>query len=238
MIAPAASDGSRPDADEAEETGQLRRCVASGERRAPAAMLRFVLDPAGALTADLKGILPGRGVWVSSNAQALAKAIAAGFSKGFRQNIKAPAGFAGSVEQALAKRLCDILGLAKRAGLVTLGFTKIMELFESGAKAVSILSLANDGGPADRHKMLERAMRLAEAPRVFGLLSGEEMSLAFGRENVVHAAVGQGGLAERIEIEALRLSGFRPILPPQWDLPAVRQEALAARWALLAKPSE
>jgi len=35
------------------------------------------------------------------------------------------------------------------------------------------------------------------------------LGLALGRENVIHAAVQPGGLAERLIFDAERLSGFR-----------------------------
>ena len=41
-------------------------------------------------------------------------------------------------------------------------------------------------------------------------LTSAELGLALGRENVIHAAVQPGGLAERLIFDAERLSGFRP----------------------------
>jgi predicted RNA-binding protein YlxR (DUF448 family) len=38
-------------------------------------MMRFVVSPDGHLVADVLGKLPGRGIWVSSNQQALQKAV-------------------------------------------------------------------------------------------------------------------------------------------------------------------
>jgi hypothetical protein len=35
------------------------------------------------------------------------------------------------------------------------------------------------------------------------------LGLALGRENVIHAAVQRGGLADRLMFDAERLSGFR-----------------------------
>jgi hypothetical protein len=40
-------------------------------------------------------------------------------------------------------------------------------------------------------------------------LTSAELGLALGRENVIHAAVQPGGLAERLIFDAERLSGFR-----------------------------
>jgi hypothetical protein len=40
-------------------------------------------------------------------------------------------------------------------------------------------------------------------------LDSAELGLALGRENVIHAAIQPGGLAERLTFDAERLSGFR-----------------------------
>ena len=44
---------------------------------------------------------------------------------------------------------------------------------------------------------------------VIECLTSAELGLALGRENVIHAAVQPGGLAERLTFDAERLSGFR-----------------------------
>ena len=43
-------------------------------------------------------------------------------------------------------------------------------------------------------------------------LTSAELGLALGRENVIHAAVQAGGLADRLIFDAERLKGFRTAL--------------------------
>ena len=50
------------------------------------------------------------------------------------------------------------------------------------------------------------------------LFSRAQLSLALGRENVVHAALKRGGLAARAWADAERLSGFRLLVPEEWAL--------------------
>jgi len=45
---------------------------------------------------------------------------------------------------------------------------------------------------------------------VVGCLDKDELGLAFGRDFVVHAALDEGGAAQRVIQEANRLAGFRP----------------------------
>jgi len=44
---------------------------------------------------------------------------------------------------------------------------------------------------------------------VIDVLTREELSLAMGRENVVHAAIRPGALADRLVLNATRLAGLR-----------------------------
>jgi uncharacterized protein len=61
-------DGTAVDAnEEAPETGPMRRCVVTRERLPKEQMFRFVISPDRALTPDLAGKLPGRGIWLSAS---------------------------------------------------------------------------------------------------------------------------------------------------------------------------
>ena len=65
-----------------------RRCIASGASKPRDTLLRFVVDPAGALVPDLGESLPGRGLWVSAERAALEKACERGlFARAARRPI-------------------------------------------------------------------------------------------------------------------------------------------------------
>lgn len=202
--------------EDEDETGPLRKCAATGERRPAAEMIRFVLSPDGEATPDLSHALPGRGAWVLSAQQAVEKAAKGGFSKAFKAPARAPADLAARIEAQLARRLVDLLGFARRAGEITMGFTKVELALRDAASAVDCLVIASGSGPSDRGKLLQLAARRETPPLVIGLLTADEIGLAFGRENVVHAALERGGLAARVRAEAGRLSGFRPLVPKDW----------------------
>ena len=83
-----------------------RRCLASGETRDPAHMVRFVLDPDGVVTPDIQGKLPGRGVWVSSDRKSLEKVVALkSFARGFKGKAKVEGDLVDLTERLLARRL-------------------------------------------------------------------------------------------------------------------------------------
>jgi uncharacterized protein len=44
---------------------------------------------------------------------------------------------------------------------------------------------------------------------LIAVLSAAELGIAFGREHVVHAAIGRGALADRLVADATRIAGLR-----------------------------
>ena len=190
--------------EEDEETPGHRRCIASGESEAKLALVRFAVAPDGALVPDVSARLPGRGLWVGARRDLIEKAVEKRlFAKAARRDVAMPERLADLVENLIAKRLGELLGLAKRAGQAVSGFDKVAELIEAGA--AGLLLIAAEAAPNGREKMRRLAAGL---PRI-ELLTNKELSLAMGRENVVHAAVARGTFVDRLTAESLRLAGFR-----------------------------
>ncbi len=212
------SRGARTKREEEDEgvEGPLRRCIATGESRAPEEMVRFVAAPNGAVVADVAHKLPGRGMWVTASREALGRATSKGlFSKAAKAPLLVGATLVEDVEALLVKRLQDHLGLAKRAGVLILGFQKIEELFQARKSKIEVLIEASDSGAADRSKLINWARKAGDIS-VIGCLSSAEIGLALGRESVVHAALTSHPLAARIVQEAKRLGGFRVLCPLEW----------------------
>lgn len=196
--------------------GPLRRCIATGEAMAPEKMVRFVADGDGLLVPDVAQKLPGRGFWVVSRRAEMARAADKGlFSKAAKASLKVPPDLIAQVERLLTARCIDYLGLARRAGLAIVGYAQVEEAFRARDGRIAALVEASDSGPADRNKLVTYARRQGGIP-VVGCLTQAEIGLAFGRENVVHAALTSGALATRFVSEAERLGGFRVLCPPEW----------------------
>lgn len=206
--------------------GSLRRCIASGGSLKPQDMIRFVVGPDNAMVPDFAQKLPGRGYWLTADRASVRKAVERDlFSKATRQKVTCAADLDVMIEGLLVRRCCDLLGLARRAGCVTAGFVKVEALFRSHTGRIAALVEASDSGPADRGKLVGHARRKGAIP-VIGCLTQAEIGLAFGRENVVHAALTQGPLAVRFVAEAQRLGGFRALCPQDWVV-AQSREAMA-----------
>jgi uncharacterized protein len=77
----------------------------------------------------------------------------------------------------------------------------------AGANPPAVLVEASDGADDGRRKLL--AVAKGATPMIIDCLTRAELSLALGRENVVHAALKSGRLSERLAADAGRLSGFR-----------------------------
>jgi hypothetical protein len=183
-----------------------RRCIVSGETRPREALIRFVRDPAGGLVPDVAARLPGRGVWVSPRPDMIERAVRKGlFARGLGEGVRADAGLADQVGVLLARHWLGLLGLARRAGAVAVGFEQVREVAAEGA--VALLIVASDGAAATKGRL--RA--LAPGAECVALFTRAELSEALGRENVVQAAVRRGRLAARLGAEARRLAGFRPM---------------------------
>ena len=170
-------------------------------------MIRFVLGPGGEIVPDLAGRLPGRGLWVAAEREAVERAVRGGFAKAARATVKAPPDLADRLAAQLARRLVDVLGLARRAGVAVAGFDQVAAALAAGS--VAVLLQASDGSMLGRGKLAAKARAQGGVAEV-DCLTAAEIGLALGRDNVVHAAVAPGGLARRMLDEARRLEGFRP----------------------------
>ena len=159
---------------------------------------------------DLAAKLPGRGIWVRADRSILERALAKNlFAKAAKTNLRVPAELAVTVEALLVKRMQDHLGLARRSGVLIFGFDNVTRALEPRRK-LTVLVEARDGAEDGRRKVLAAARALNLHPQIIGCLTAEELSMALGRENVIHAALFPGPLADRLALDAERLGGFRP----------------------------
>jgi ribosomal protein L7Ae-like RNA K-turn-binding protein len=128
--------------------------------------------------------------------------------------MKPAADLADMVESLLFRRCLDQLGLARREGVLISGFEKSLATIRSG-KAAWIIEAA-DGSADGRGKLLSLAKHMTPPPKVCGVFTADDLGLALGLENAIHAVLLEGGRADRWTIEVERLAGFRPLLPPEW----------------------
>lgn len=192
-----------------DESGPTRSCAATRTARPVAELLRFALSPEGVVTPDLRRRLPGRGVWVTARRAEVALAAKKGaFSRGFREKAQAPADLADLVERLMRRDALAALSFANKAGLVTAGFAKV-EAEVAAGRAAALLRAAEGGADGARKLAAAARRRGAEGPPVVALFESGELDMALGRDNVIHAALAQGGATENFLAQCARLRFYR-----------------------------
>ncbi len=184
-----------------------RMCIVTRVVKPEDELIRFALSPDGVVVPDLKRKLPGRGVWVSLDRKMLGDAIKRHlFSKGFGAEAKAGSELADLVGLQLRKDVLSALSLARKAGLALSGFMKVEEALTKGN--VRMIFHASDGSVDGRQK-LDR--KCAANVVIFDLFASGDLDLAFGKSNVIHAAVANGGMAEKLLDYARKLAQYETL---------------------------
>ncbi|MFN4154416.1 MAG: RNA-binding protein [Paracoccaceae bacterium] len=181
-----------------------RKCIVSGESQPKAGLIRFVLGPEGMIVPDIQGRLPGRGIYVEADREALAKAVKKNlFTRAARQPVKLPDDLPELVERLLVQRVIDLISLGRKAGDAICGYEKVKDWLIKGQARTLIQ--ASDGSERGKEKL-----RPPNGPEsLISCLTAGEMGLAFSRERAIHAALAAGGLNNRVVEEAARLVGLR-----------------------------
>lgn len=184
--------------------GPERRCLATGEVRHKSELIRFVAGPDGSVVPDIAAKLPGRGFYVSADRQALDKAVAKKlFSRGAKQQVTVPDGLVDELERQLAHRVVNLISLARKAGDAVAGYEKVKSWLDR--EEARVLIQAMDGSARGKSKL-----STPYKGDFIGWLTADELGLAFGRQTVIHGALGSGRLGQRVVEEARRLKGLRP----------------------------
>ena len=160
---------------------------------------------------------PGRGAWIGVDRTALAAALGNGKLKGalaraLRTGALAIPGDLPDLAQAgLTRALTERLGLEFRAGRLILGSDRIARAARDGK--VAVLFHAADAS-TDGARKLDQAWRVGSDAEGTGLagqrlpLDRATLSVALGRDNVVHLALTDPGSAQRVTTPLQRLLNF------------------------------
>ena len=176
-------------------------------------MIRFVIGPDRAVVPDLSARLPGRGIWLSARADVLEPAgaganshrlLVRAFARAARGPVTVSSNLPSLLEEALVRRIAELLGLARRAGQAMAGFEKAREWLKAG-RARLVLQ-ASDGSTAERARFLSG---VSSSIPILDPLPGAAMGRLFGRDFVVHVAIAPGKLGEALVTEAGRLAGLK-----------------------------
>jgi uncharacterized protein len=194
-----------------------RKCVLTGAHGAPAAFIRLALSPENTIMPDVRARAPGRGAWIAVGMEelqaAMGKKLRGALLRAFKlSNINIAADLPAQIAQALEQNALQRLGLENRAGHLLFGQEKINAAARAGQ--VHLLYHAYDSAEDGRGK-LDQALRvgardweLEARPTQVVNASRDTLSLALGRENVVHIAVTDARAAQRLAQDFTRWHNF------------------------------
>ena len=198
------------DAGDARHAGRTRMCAVTRSVLPESELIRFVAAPDGALVADLKAKLPGRGIWIGAERRRVAEAVKRNvFQRGLARPLTPAADLADQVAARLKEVALGRLGLARKAGAILAGFAKVEAAI--GHERLQAVLLAADAAEDGERKIAQALYRRfgdkGQLP-VLRLFGSEELSLAMGRPNVIHAAVLQAPAGMSFVEAAIRLQRY------------------------------
>lgn len=184
----------------------IRRCILSGDREPRGELIRLALGPDGRVHPDVRAKAPGRGAWIGVTHAALETALKKGKLRGalaraFKGPVEVDADLPDRIAESLRRHALDRLGLEAKAGTLLTGSDKI----EGAARGGKLHALYH---AADARE--DGARKLAQAWRVGSDREGSDLrgvvlplertilSLALGRENVVHLGLTDLAAAKRV----------------------------------------
>lgn len=200
-----------------ETLGPERSCILSREGAPRDGLVRLALSPDGDVLPDVRAKAPGRGAWISVGKSELETAQAKGKLKGALARafkgapLSIPDDLGDQIAAQLERAALDRLGLEAKAGHLVTGTDRIETAARSGQ--LRVLLHAADASDDGKRK-LAQAWRVgsdAEGTSLKGLalpVPRTILSLALGRENVVHLGLTDAQAAKRVEQALLRWLHF------------------------------
>ena len=190
-----------------------RTCILTRRKGSKDEFIRLALGPDGTVAPDVRARAPGRGAWIGVDRAQVDAAHAKGKLKGALQRafktsaLSVPDDLGERTEQALRQAALDRLGMEARAGNLINGADRIENAARSGQ--VHLLIHAADSG-ADGRKKLDQALRVGGGgPQGMIFPEGRTiLSMALGRENVVHIALTDPAAALRVARALARWRAF------------------------------
>lgn len=186
-----------------------RECCVTKANLPKTDLIRFVVGPDGQIYPDVTGKAGGRGVWVTANASHVATAQKRNaFARALKMQVKLPKDLVELTRIHLQKHLIGALQLARKGGFLALGAAKVRSALEKDK--VAALITAKDASDDGRRKMqqLIRVLELDGTLPQIDELDAEQLSLAFGGKNVIHAALTGGAAANSAKERHKRLVQF------------------------------
>ncbi|ENN92618.1 RNA-binding protein [Bartonella schoenbuchensis] len=189
-----------------------RTCIVTKKSASTTALIRFVVGPNNQIIPDLKANLPGRGIWVSAHHHTIEEAIKRkAFSRNLKTDVEVASNLANIVDKLLLKSALGSLSMARKAGAVVTGLTKVDSAIRSGQ--VALVLHAKEATEDGKRKILQAIYAIQQKTnqdiKVLSLFTSDEMSVAFGANLVIHAALLNTKSAEGFSKTINKLIAYR-----------------------------
>lgn len=186
-----------------------RTCIVTRQAGPAGAMIRFVASPDGVVVPDLRERLPGRGAWVTAERARVATAVK-------QRRLQKALGVEGpvspdlpdEVERLMLSAAAGALSMARKAGEAVAGFARVEEAL-TGARAIALIH-APRAGEDGQAKLAAAARRTGGSEiAVLRCFGPAQLDLAFGRTNVIHAALLAGPAGDNALQRARAVARYR-----------------------------
>lgn len=170
-------------------SASLRRCIATGETLHKDDLIRFALSPDHIITPDLSQKLPGRGLWVKSDKDALEYAIKHNkFSSAARAKAIVPENLIDTILSQVKERLLSQLAFANRSGELFAGVENALQTLREGQAGLYATASAPQSDA--RKRICDKNPDLP----VIDCFTNQELGRVIGKENITHIVVKKGNI--------------------------------------------
>lgn len=191
-----------------------RMCIVTRKSGDADELIRFVAGPDGAVVADLKRVLPGRGCWVKAERAVVDKAVAKKlFARALKESVTARPDLGAEVERLIGLQLAGMVNMARKAGQFVTGAGKV----DQAVRGLAALAVFHATDAADDGvRKIDQARKAASFARddrteipSFRLFSEGEWERLLGQNAFIHAAALAGQAGEGVVKRAIMLEKYR-----------------------------
>lgn len=177
--------------------GPSRTCIVCRQLHHRSLLIRLVCDLTGQIIVDAEGKLPGRGAYICPQ-RACAERVVTGtrLREALRHEVLpcAAAELVRIITEKLQARVLASIRIARKAGYVVSGYSRVMHALQS--EPVALLFLAEDGAPDRRREYTAWCEKRGIPYR--SLLTKARLGELVGRDECSAVGIQETRLAERL----------------------------------------
>lgn len=163
-------------------------------------MIRFALDANRNVVPDLCACMPGRGMWVVADRDAIVAASKGSkFKHSIKTKVKVDPMLPDTVKALLLKRCLELVGFAKTAGVVVVGQSSVEQALKNGELAYIIMGSNAEG--------LEPEVPQNISSYVIGCLPEAELGAVLSSNQIFCLGFKPHSLTSKLRLEFTRWQG-------------------------------